>query len=98
MIPKGLFAYRSTGFRLMFLLILLLFFGSLSQMIGLMLTSGSGSVSLQDVVSEDGLQAHTVGARNVLRILQVLFVSGVFILAPGPLPMSPMGALRRRSA
>ncbi len=66
----------------MFLLILVLFFGSLTQMIGLMLTSGSGSVSLQDVVSEDGLQAHTVGARNILRILQVLFVSGVFILAP----------------
>ena len=57
MIPKGLFAYRSTGFRLMFLLILVLFFGSLTQMIGLMLTSGSGSVSLQDVVGEDGLQA-----------------------------------------
>jgi membrane protease YdiL (CAAX protease family) len=79
---QGLFSQRNTGFRLFFLLLLIFFFGSIMQIFGWILSSSAYDISIDDLIRENGVQAWNAGGRNILRLFQVLSVSGMFVMAP----------------
>jgi hypothetical protein len=94
---RGIFSNRSAFFRIFFLVLIILFFGSLAQLMAMGLGQAIYDMTLEDVVGPDGWNGYTASSRNYLRLMQFLTVSGIFIAGPSVFvylayaPPSPTG-------
>lgn len=52
------------------------------QIFGWILTSAVSEIAVTDLIQEEGIQAWNTAGRNILRLFQVLSVTGMFVLAP----------------